>query len=340
MPTLTGKSKIAFDAFATTAAEVFKLSRTEEANSSNDLSLKRLFNNKKNKYGNWDWQSEYSRNVINDSCTLYNTHMESPEEHLTPAEFESTYLPDKTGGQKNWTIYAKLADKTSPLELIPKWVVNSSKIGKAAANEEEGKGFTNLFDKRYDGKILKRLFVLLEKLTLKKRRGGSIEWEDIPEDLRKYFPAKGDKRRAILLAIQNFVSAEKIQEEYCESTIGGDEYTPEEIAKKFQGEIDALLDALDAFLKGRNIDGTNGNAALGKLGIVNNVNDFLVVAEALFQGIQISLDVVIKKKVYRGVAVGVVSLFICFGCLFVLFWLSSLMHLSSSHSMYNRSFSL
>ena len=117
MPALTGVKKIAFDAFTTTAAEIFKLSRTEEANSSNDLSLKRLFNNKKNKYGKWDWQSEYSRKVINDACTLFNTKMESPEDHLTPGEFESTYLPDKTGSQQGWIVYAKLEDKTSPLSL-------------------------------------------------------------------------------------------------------------------------------------------------------------------------------------------------------------------------------
>ena len=73
----------------------------------------------------------------------------------------------------------------------------------------------------------------------------------------------------------------------------------------------------------------------------------------MFQGIQISLDQVIKKKLYRGVAVGVVSLFVyLITCNFVsvvisnasllfifvylitciLYRLSSLMHLSSSHS--------
>ena len=331
MPPLTGVKKIAFEAFTSTAAEVFKLSRTPEANRSNDLSLKRLFNNNKNTYGLWDWGSEYSRKVINDTCASYNAQV-NHEDRLTPAKFLSTYLPENKPPRGGWIAYAKSKDPTSPLELIPTAVRNSSKIGIAAKNEKNGLGFTNLFDKRYKSKDLKRLFVLLEKLTLKKRRGGSIEWADISEDLRHYFPAKGDMKQSILLAIQNFVSAEKLQEEYCKSTIGGDEYTPEGIAEMFQGEVDALLDVVDAFLKGRNINGANGRAALRKLGIIHDMNDFLVVVEALYQGIQISLDVVIKKKVYRGVAVGVVSLFICFGCLFVLCWLSSLMHLSSSHS--------
>ena len=233
--------------------------------------------------------------------------MESPEEHLTPAEFESTYLPDKARGQKNWTIYAKLADKTSPLELIPKWVVDQSTIGIAAKNEKNGLGFTTLFHKKYESDDLKDLFVLLEDHTLKKRKGKSIKLTDITKRLRKYFPALGNKKQSILLAIQNFVSAEKLQEKYCESTIGGDVFTPEEIAKKFQGEVEVLLDVVDTFLKDRKIDGTNGRAALRKCGIVHNINDFLVVAEALYEGIQISLDQYIEEKLYRGVAVGVVS---------------------------------
>ena len=312
----TGVTDIALNTFTIAASKVLKFSRTEEANRSNDSSLKKLFNNNNNKFGRWNWNSDYSRNVISDASTSYNAQMTSVKDHLTPNEFLSTYLPERTVNENRdvWLGYAKLADYySSPLGLT-KQVLNAktlnSKIGTAFKNEENGKGFANLFHKDYKSKDLKRLFVLLERLTLKKRRGGSIGWADIPEDLQHYFPALGNKRQSILLAIQNFVSAEKIQEEYCESTIGGDEYTPEKIAEMFQGEVEVLLDVVDTFLKDRKIDGTNGRAALRKVGIVHNMNDFLVVVEALYEGIQISLDQYIKKKLYRGVAAGVVSLFI------------------------------
>jgi hypothetical protein len=299
--------KIAHEAIEEAIIPVLQRSRT----SSDDPDLCKLWDEVRGKHRNFNWESDYATDVITTATEDYNSRVESNEQ-LNRTEFTNTYL-DSTQKKGRRVLFAKINDPTCPQTAIPQSKFKESKLYAASKNDAADRGLPKCFASKYNKKDLKELIVLLEVLTVKKRGGHSITSGDIPEHLRSFFKGLKNKKQSIILAILDLRTAFELQKSECGFHFGGEIYTADQIAKLFQGEIDDLILVFDAFLEGKKVVG--GVEMLRKFTGVSCMNDFLVVAATIYEGIQIVLDQVIDKELFPSLGgqvlpacVGVVSL--------------------------------
>ena len=284
----------------------------QRSRTSSDPDLCKLWDEVRGKHRYFNWGSVYATDAITTAIEDYNSQVESNEQ-LNRTQFTNTYL-DTTPKKKRRLIFAKINDPTCPISAIPQTAFKNSMRYKALQNDNAGRGLPMCFESKYNKEVLKELIVLLEGLTTKKRRGESITLEDdIPEHLQSFFSGLKDKKQSIILAILDLRTAFDLQRSECGFTFGGDRYTAEQIAELFKGEVDGLIRAFDDFLQGKKVAG--GVEMLRKFTGVSCMNDFLVVAATIYEGIQIVLDQVIDKELFPSLGgqvlpacVGVVSL--------------------------------